>query len=504
MSVPDEPPPLSGQLQLAVRDTVNPSIESVDGDISEINLRNNNNFNSSLTLVNVNENQFKKPKIDFNEKLKYKDVWAIILFVCTIIITIVIACISLPHINLGKVVNYNSKYHDDYKECIMFIIVSGIISIIGSAILTLIYMLLVKYCGEKMIKGTLFFSLIFYLIHISWCIIIPYIYIYPFKLFYVIIFSVLIISSYFIWKSKIPLAKDILKTVNSVIRRNPDIFKIGFIGCAIACIWYIFLSFAMFATISYSNEKGKGVIYLCIIYIFFLFSFYYSSQVIKNIVHVTTAGIFATYYLHGVIDPISNKVEVDNRSITLKSLKRAITTSFGPICYGSLTIPIIKIFEWIVQNSCCCFKCIHPCIYHLKKYFNEYAFTNVFIYGESYREAAKNTWTVFKEHGFEKLIKDNIIDKVLNLGAVTVVFSFMETNLFLGLFLINNKWYSFLAVYLIASALISVMVFSIFAEIIKSGVATTIVCLCEDSETMHQNQLEFWEKIKDSYPTLTI
>ena len=54
-------------------------------------------------------------------------------------------------------------------------------------------------------------------------------------------------------------------------------------------------------------------------------NFFFS--VAKNVVHVTTSGLYATWYFLSSALP-SNP--------TTKAFKRAITTSFGSLCLGSL------------------------------------------------------------------------------------------------------------------------------------------------------------------------
>ena len=63
-------------------------------------------------------------------------------------------------------------------------------------------------------------------------------------------------------------------------------------------------------------------------------------QVIASTVYVTCCGVFATYYFLGIASP-AGKVRVPVDDPTAKSADRALSTSFGSICLGSLLIPII-------------------------------------------------------------------------------------------------------------------------------------------------------------------
>jgi hypothetical protein len=76
-----------------------------------------------------------------------------------------------------------------------------------------------------------------------------------------------------------------------------------------------------------------------------LFSFYWTSQVIQTWVHVTTSGVFATYYfLEGTHEGVPS-------SPTLKSAKRASTTSFGSICFGSLIVAVLQVIRALLRTA---------------------------------------------------------------------------------------------------------------------------------------------------------
>ena len=109
----------------------------------------------------------------------------------------------------------------------------------------------------------------------------------------------------------------------------------------------------------------------------------YQSQVIQNTVHVTASGVFATYYFYGTSTGGQVTVPVENP--TAKSAKRALTTSFGSICFGSLIIAIIRFLKQMATNArndsardgnvalaifACIFACILQCIGDILNYFN--------------------------------------------------------------------------------------------------------------------------------------
>src|SRR5690348_4572871 len=86
------------------------------------------------------------------------------------------------------------------------------------------------------------------------------------------------------------------------------------------------------------SAKGSSDSLPICLHIVAYFSFYWLSQVLTNIVHVTVSVVFATHYF-----------KPESRSPTWACLKRACTTSFGTICFGGLIYAIIQTIKEILD-----------------------------------------------------------------------------------------------------------------------------------------------------------
>lgn len=113
--------------------------------------------------------------------------------------------------------------------------------------------------------------------------------------------------------------------------------------------------------------------------LYLVFSYYWTSQVIKTIIHVTDSGVFATFYF------LEGTPNGTGPTPTLSSLKRACTTSIGSVCYGSLIIAILNTTRFILRSvargddgACgfiaACLECLLSWIEQLVEYFNHYAY----------------------------------------------------------------------------------------------------------------------------------
>ncbi|KAJ3375376.1 putative choline transporter, neither null mutation nor overexpression affects choline transport [Allomyces arbusculus] len=237
---------------------------------------------------------------------------------------------------------------------------------------------------------------------------------------------------------------------------------------------------------------------------YLVFSAYWTVQVCSNVVHVTVAGVFATYYFQSSPD------QPAPRSPTWRSLKRAVTTSFGSICLGSLLIAVIQTIRALANSArydengnrandfiYVCLDCLLKWVEDLATYFNVYAFTQVAIYGKPFARAARDTWTLIKDRGVEAVINDSLIGNVLVFGglliaAVTFTLGWIVAWAAPGL---PEPW-----IVATVAGLIGIAVFAMVSSVISSGAATTFVCLAEDPQALAATKPELWTKVAETYP----
>lgn len=130
-----------------------------------------------------------------------------------------------------------------------------------------------------------------------------------------------------------------LKSVTHTTRKYWSTIVTGIISLVIQTIfsvWFLITVVGVYEV--YYNASGSNA-KLNAAMVFLVFSFYWTTQVISYVTHVTLAGVFATVYFlnHQVAHPIWG------------SAKRALTTSFGSICFGSLLIAIINTIRYFIQ-----------------------------------------------------------------------------------------------------------------------------------------------------------
>ena len=221
---------------------------------------------------------------------------------------------------------------------------------------------------------------------------------------------------------------------------------------------------------------------------FFLISFYWVTQVVINVVHVTASGTTATWYFFGR----SNMP----RDPSVASLRRAMTTSFGTICLGSLIVAMLKALYTMARLAAsdsrsftgCIAMCFLKCLERLMEYFNVYAFTYVAIYGTSFVEAAKRTWELIKSCGFAAIFNDNLVFPVLTLTslsnslAIGVLCGLAAESVLIG----------------VLTAFVAYVVHTTLFRVVYSGIVTLFVCYAECPEALQLSNPTLYQGIQDA------
>jgi hypothetical protein len=160
---------------------------------------------------------------------------------------------------------------------------------------------------------------------------------------------------------------------------------------------------------------------------------------------VTTAGTVATWWF--VPDEASSWWSPAMKD----SLFRAVTYSFGSICFGSFLVAIVqalRALEHYTRDSndyqflSCIIQCILGCIESILEYLNRWAYVYVGMYGFSYLDAGRNVIELFQNKGWTVVITDDLADNVLFMisvaiglasGLVGLVLGYMDPDMFAGM-----------------------------------------------------------------------
>ncbi|KAG0338210.1 putative choline transporter, neither null mutation nor overexpression affects choline transport [Podila humilis] len=452
----------------------------------------------------------------FNPRPKYNDCWAFFLFIAQLAAFVVLSGFAINQIktNNEKDDLYGYQPPGTYPDpsSLGFFSEGGLITmlvaIIVGAVISVLYFMLAQAFPRQIIKITFALSIIaylavavYYFVRGLWM-----------PAIFGLIFGVLYASMWWFWKSRIPFAVAMMTTVTDISKKYPATFVLAFLGLFVQIAYSVYFMtviagcYEMYYDTVTQTTPGK----LQALIVFCFFSFFWTSQVIKNIVHVTISGVFATYYF------MAGSTQGMVKSPTLASFKRACTTSIGSICFGSLIIAGIQTLRAIAQMFrgdgdngvlafvACLIDCILGCLQGIAEYVNKYAFSQVAIYGKAFVPAAKDTWTILKDRGVVQLINDNLIGNVWAMGSIMCgvlcgLGSYLYLRFSQPLFNISGD-FTYIMVTM-AFVLGLQMLFTV-GSVIESGVATTFVALAEDPAALARTKPELFERIRATYPAV--
>jgi len=310
-----------------------------------------------------------------------------------------------------------------------------------------------------------------------------------------------------VW-SRIPFAASNLITATTAVRANMGLAFFAYSNLIVTFLWSFWWAIAFIAT-SYvlggcdadgtcDNDINGGLVFG------FLVSYFWTAQVIKNVVHTTVAGTVGTFWF----------TPIEANGCCSKGVRdsywRSITTSFGSICLGSLIVALIQATKEIVhsireQNDSllvCLADCVLGCIEALVEYFNQWAYVYVGLYGYSFVEAGKNVMSLFRSRGWTAIIADMLVDTVLlmvslGVGVLTGIVGVLVGSL------IQQDAVTLVGAFLIGMV-IGIVLCSTLFSLISSAVNATIVLYAEAPAEFQANHPQLSEQMraawKQAYP----
>jgi hypothetical protein len=426
---------------------------------------------------------------------QWRDTWAAILFYIHAAVFIGISVYAF--IEVGKLARSPSNRFggiaDEEKLSAIMIAVSFSITAITSMILSVVGLGAMYKAPERMLHGC-------FLANIALTFAVSILCFVRGVLLGGIVFLLLAVVSiifYVVFRKRIPFSALILRTVIDGLVAYPSMLAASG-GSLLFSIFYMIYWTATIGSLGFLNKEQIGGSNPTWMLIYSAFSLFWTSQVITNTTQTIIAGVYATYYfLHGTGQTIASPV--------IQSMKRAVSYSFGSICFGSLLVATIQTIRFLLQMANdrdsiagaivdCCLSLIQG----LVEYFNYYAYTQVAIYGKPYLKAAQDTWSLVKSRGVDAIVNDNVIGTCTSLlslaiGVICGVLVFFVVKVFYGK--PNEISITMGVIALILSLIIS----AISLQIINWGATTTFVCLAEDPESLQRTKPELYRAIMERY-----
>lgn len=308
---------------------------------------------------------------------------------------------------------------------------------------------------------------------------------------------------------RIPFAVANLRVAEGAISKHTSTYIVSVVFTVVQIVWVIVWAVALVgvankvadnqpseandATSTRRVPRGSYATYF-----FMLLAFYWGLQVFKNVAHTTVAGTVATFWY-----------QAESSGATAASLKRATTTSFGSICFGSLIVAFLQTLRALAENSrqegsalACFAECILGCLQSLMEYFNRWAYVYVGIYGYKFTQAGKAVFELFKQRGFDAIINDDLIGNVLGFAALGVGLICAGVGAIIAETFDALSFHNSTAFLAILGLVVGIGVAVTPLAVIDSSVATIFVCFAEDPAAFQLSHPELYAPLVQEWHNL--
>lgn len=340
--------------------------------------------------------------------------------------------------------------------------------------------------------------------------------------------AMLLLCLYF-WRNRVAFSAVLLSTVISILKRYPACYGLQ----ALALVWDFGIAllvslnqYGLQTLLSKSSSSGSPSSnssyesqYMAAV-AFNMLVFFWSIQISHNVVHTTVAGVVGSFYFlaHTVTGShLVNKVS----NPTAKSLRRALTTSFGSVAFGSLLVALIQLARYFInaakQNArqerrqgqallLAILDCLLSIVEGLAAYFNYYAYIHVALYGKPYLQAAQDTVSLIKRSGIGAVINDSLVGQVFGITSFMIAVASGGTTYLLTslLFAATSTLNSYALIASLLAFVSGFLVSSMAFQSITSAVSTTYVCAADDLGKLRINHPELYAKFQHSLHGQTV
>lgn len=220
-------------------------------------------------------------------------------------------------------------------------------------------------------------------------------------------FSILLMVALKRW---IPFTTTMIKAGVLVVRSEPSLMLVAGCSLVLQVLWLVVWAYALAG----SAAQGDTISIFILVTTHF-----WTQQVLKNVVHVTAAGTAASWYFQ-TREPstpfLCFRGAFQINAATTCALRRALTSSFGSICLGSLIIAVLRTLRLLIPSRapqsrnpifnllCVLAMCVSGFVENAMLIYNHLGFTFVAIYGYEYAQAGREAFALVKQVGLEPLV----------------------------------------------------------------------------------------------------
>ncbi|KAK8604417.1 hypothetical protein V6N13_099359 [Hibiscus sabdariffa] len=294
---------------------------------------------------------------------------------------------------------------------------------------------------------------------------------------------------------RLPFTMLVLQKAVKLVWSLPEVTRVAYAFMAVMLLWMGIWSFGISGVVA-SSRGDLGRWWLLVV---LSVSLFWTGAVLCNTVHVIVSGLVFLVLIHGG----RNASSMPPNSL-MKSLRYAVTTSFGSICYGSLFTAAIRTLRWEIRgfrskignNECllCCVDFLFQLVETLVRFFNKYAYVQIAIYGKGFNRSARDAWELFQSTGVEALVAYDCSGAVLLMGTIL---GGLITGTCAGVW----TWITWKdRVIMVGSTamLMGMVLVGLAMVVVESAVTSIYICYAEDPSLIRRWDPQFFNQLSEA------
>ncbi|XP_050225229.1 uncharacterized protein LOC126674769 [Mercurialis annua] len=294
---------------------------------------------------------------------------------------------------------------------------------------------------------------------------------------------------------RLPFTMLVLQKAVKMVWGLPEVMRVAYAFMLIMLLWMGIWSFGAAGVVASNMDVGRRWWLLVVLSA----SLFWTGAVLCNTVHVIVSGMVFLVLIHGGREASSMPPNP-----LAKSLRYAITTSFGSICYGSLFTAAIRTLRWeirglrskIGKNECllCCVDFLFHLVETLVRFFNKYAYVQIAVNGKSFNHSARDAWELFQSTGVEALVAYDCSGAALLMGTLL---SGLITGTCSGVWT-YIKWNDRVSMVGSTAMLMGMVLVGLAMVVVESAVTSIYICYAEDPLLIHRWDADFFNQLSET------
>jgi len=295
---------------------------------------------------------------------------------------------------------------------------------------------------------------------------------------------------------RIPFTMLVLQKAIEIVWNLPQVIRVSFGFMVVMLCWMVIWTFGAAGVVA-SSMGDSGRWWFLVV---FSVSLFWTGAVLSNMVHVVVSGIVFLVLNHD-----ARQASTIPQIPTLNSLKHAVTTSFGSICYGSLFTASIRTLRWEIRavrskiGNNECLLCLVDFLFHivetLVRFFNKYAYVQIAVNGTSFNHSARDAWELLQSTGVEALVAYDCSGSVL---LMAIIIGGLITGTSVGVYT-WFRWRDRLMMVATTSMLMGMVLVSLALVIVESAVTSIYICFAEDPLMIQRWDAEFYDQMSEVF-----